>query len=59
MPDRFCLERKSEEELIVRDIAKTAAVLASIAIAIVLVLMTPKNFGFDSSHPVVEAGAPK
>ncbi|MET2825847.1 hypothetical protein [Mesorhizobium shangrilense] len=42
-----------------RDIARTAAVLASIAMVIVLMLMGPKNFGFDSSHPVVEAGASK
>ncbi|WP_264484346.1 hypothetical protein [Mesorhizobium sp. PAMC28654] len=42
-----------------RNIASTAAFLASIAIVIVMMLMAPKNFGFDSSHPIVEAGASK
>lgn len=37
-----------------RDIASTATLLASIAIVIVLMLMAPKSFGFETSHPVVQ-----
>jgi hypothetical protein len=39
--------------MIVRDIAGTATLLASIAIVIALMLMAPKSLGFDTSHPVV------
>ena len=35
-----------------RDIASTATLLASIAIVIVLMLMAPKSFGFETSHPI-------
>lgn len=41
-----------------RDIASTATLLASIAIVIVLVLMAPKSFGFESSHPIVNGDLP-
>ena len=37
-----------------RDIASTATLLASIAILIVLMLMAPKSFGFETSHPIVQ-----
>ncbi|WP_272481087.1 hypothetical protein [Mesorhizobium erdmanii] len=41
-----------------RDIAGTATFIASIAIAIVLMLMAPKGFGFDASHPIVHGDLP-
>ncbi|WP_281040204.1 MULTISPECIES: hypothetical protein [unclassified Mesorhizobium] len=41
-----------------RDIASTATLLASIAIVIVLMLMAPKSFGFESSHPIVNGDLP-
>ncbi|WP_263482021.1 hypothetical protein [Mesorhizobium sp. ES1-1] len=37
-----------------RDIASTATFVASIAIVIALMLMAPKSFGFESSHPIVQ-----
>jgi hypothetical protein len=42
----------------VRDIASTATLLASIAIVIVLILMAPKSFGFETSHPIVDGDLP-
>jgi len=57
--ERFCHDLRIEKDMIVRDIAGTATFLASIAIVIALVLMAPRSFGFDSSHPVVEAGVSK
>ncbi|WP_281041223.1 MULTISPECIES: hypothetical protein [unclassified Mesorhizobium] len=41
-----------------RDIAGTATLLASIAVVIVLMLMAPKSFGFESSHPIVNGDLP-
>ncbi|WP_281040962.1 MULTISPECIES: hypothetical protein [unclassified Mesorhizobium] len=41
-----------------RDIAATATLLASIAVVIVLMLMAPKSFGFESSHPIVNGDLP-
>ncbi|WP_263486600.1 hypothetical protein [Mesorhizobium sp. ESP6-5] len=41
-----------------RDVASTAALLASIAIVIVLMLMAPKSFGFEATHPIVEGDLP-
>ncbi|WP_281404925.1 MULTISPECIES: hypothetical protein [unclassified Mesorhizobium] len=41
-----------------RDIAVTATLLASIAVVIVLMLMAPKSFGFESSHPIVNGDLP-
>ncbi|WP_272483009.1 MULTISPECIES: hypothetical protein [unclassified Mesorhizobium] len=41
-----------------RDIAGTATLLASIAVVIVLMLMAPKSFGFESSHPIVNRDLP-
>ncbi|WP_421917323.1 hypothetical protein [Mesorhizobium sp.] len=58
LPDeRFCHDHRIAKDIIVRDIASTATFLASIAIVIALMLMAPKSLGFDSSHPIVEAGA--
>jgi hypothetical protein len=59
LAERFCHDLRIEKDMIVRDIAGTATFLASIAIVIALMLMAPKSFGFDSSHPVVEASASK
>ncbi|WP_281406653.1 hypothetical protein [Mesorhizobium sp. B2-3-5] len=41
-----------------RDIVVTATFLASIAIVIVLMLMAPKSFGFETSHPIVSGDLP-
>ncbi|MCH4554874.1 hypothetical protein ACVILI_004960 [Mesorhizobium sp. USDA 4775] len=41
-----------------RDIASTATFIASIAIVIVLMLMAPKSFGFETSHPIVDGDLP-
>ncbi|WP_269750924.1 MULTISPECIES: hypothetical protein [Mesorhizobium] len=41
-----------------RDIASTATFLASIAIVIALMLMAPKSFGFEASHPIVDGDLP-
>ncbi|WP_263491679.1 MULTISPECIES: hypothetical protein [unclassified Mesorhizobium] len=41
-----------------KDIANTATLLASIAIVIVLMLMAPRNFGFEASHPIVDSDLP-
>ncbi|AGB45612.1 hypothetical protein Mesau_03244 [Mesorhizobium australicum WSM2073] len=41
-----------------RDVASTAALLASIAIVIVLMLTAPKSFGFEASHPIVDGDLP-
>ncbi|WP_281405677.1 hypothetical protein [Mesorhizobium sp. B2-3-4] len=41
-----------------RDIASTATLLASIAVVIVLMLMAPKSFGFEASHPIVDGDLP-
>lgn len=41
-----------------RDIAGTVTLLASIAVVIVLMLMAPKSFGFESSHPIVNGDLP-
>ncbi|WP_281041107.1 MULTISPECIES: hypothetical protein [unclassified Mesorhizobium] len=41
-----------------RDVAGTATLLASIAVVIVLMLMAPKSFGFESSHPIVNGDLP-
>jgi hypothetical protein len=45
-------------EIIVRDIAATATLLASIAIVIALILLAPKSFGFETSHPIVQGELP-
>jgi hypothetical protein len=37
----------------VRDIATTATFVASIAIVIALMLLTPKGFGLENSSPLV------
>ncbi|SDA89057.1 hypothetical protein [Mesorhizobium qingshengii] len=37
-----------------RDIAGTATLLASIAIVIVVVLLAPKGFGLETTHPIVQ-----
>ncbi|WP_263485386.1 hypothetical protein [Mesorhizobium sp. ES1-4] len=42
-----------------RDIAKTATLLASIAIVIVLMLMAPKGIGFEASQPIVSGDLPE
>ncbi|MER9434876.1 hypothetical protein [Mesorhizobium sp. M0618] len=42
----------------VRDIAATATLLASIAIVIALILLAPKSFGFETSHPIVQGELP-
>ncbi|WP_281405996.1 MULTISPECIES: hypothetical protein [unclassified Mesorhizobium] len=36
-----------------KDVASTAMIIASIAIVIALMLMAPKSFGFEASHPIV------
>ncbi|WP_280175430.1 hypothetical protein [Mesorhizobium carmichaelinearum] len=41
-----------------KDIAGTATIIASIAIVIVLMLMAPKGFGFETSHPIVDGDLP-
>jgi len=41
-----------------RDIASTATFIATIAIVIVLILMAPKSFGFETSHPIVDGDLP-
>jgi hypothetical protein len=46
------------EIFIVRDIARTATFLASIAVVIILMLMAPKSFGFETSHPIVQGELP-
>ncbi|RVA20838.1 hypothetical protein EN933_40660 [Mesorhizobium sp. M7A.F.Ca.US.001.01.1.1] len=58
----FSRERFSHDlefgEIIVRDIAATATLLASIAIAIALILLVPKSFGFETSQPIVQGELP-
>ncbi|MBE1708891.1 MULTISPECIES: hypothetical protein [Mesorhizobium] len=41
-----------------RDIASTATFIAFIAILIALMLMAPKSFGFETSHPIVDGDLP-
>ncbi|WP_281409036.1 hypothetical protein [Mesorhizobium sp. SARCC-RB16n] len=41
-----------------RDIARTATLLASIAIVIVLMLTAPKSVGFEASQPIVSGDLP-
>ncbi|WP_263489072.1 MULTISPECIES: hypothetical protein [unclassified Mesorhizobium] len=41
-----------------KDIARIATLLVSIAAVIVLMLMAPKSVGFESSHPIVDGDLP-
>ncbi|WP_274609158.1 hypothetical protein [Mesorhizobium sp. 113-3-9] len=41
-----------------KDIANTVTFIATIAIVIVLMLMAPKSFGFETSHPIVDGDLP-
>jgi hypothetical protein len=45
-------------EIIVRDIATTATLLASIAIVIAWILLAPKSVGFETTHPIVQGEVP-
>jgi len=55
---RFFNELDFERTGTLRDIASTATFIATIAIVIALMLMAPKSFGFETSHPIVDGDLP-